>query len=254
MPRHPQVHFRLKPGKEAKRLIYLDFAYNKQRLKYSFGQFIAPNDWNKNKEISKNKLATTIDGKHKLNDLLKGLKDICENGIVGVPSSPEMLRDEMDAYINQNHNEVVPMSDNVTLYNLIEKFIKGEVKISAGKRRGRDKGESCLKNYNTTFNRLKDFEKAETYPIDFDSITMNFFNSYVTYLTKIKKLKPNTIAKDIATIKVFMNEAVDQELTDNLHFKKKSFAYSEEETDHIYYTEEELNNASQVKSEVDSQV
>lgn len=241
MPRQPEVHFRLKPSKEANRLIYLDFAYNKQRLKYSFGQFIYPKDWNENKELVKNKQATTADGKFKLNDLLESLRKICEKGIIGLSPSPETLRDAMDTFINQNHNEAAQNAKKPTLFELISRFIKGDIKISVGKRRGREKGESCLKNYNTTFNRLKEFESAEIYPIDFETITMNFFNSYVTYLTKIKKLKPNTIAKDIATLKVFMNEAVDQELTDNLHFKKKSFSYSEEETDHIYYTEEELH-------------
>ena len=155
----------------------------------------------------------------------------------GIPA-PEDLKLAMEAFINQNHSE--QKAARPTLYKLIDRFVKGEIKISTGKRRGRDKGESCLKNYNTTLTRLKDFEAYANYKVDFATITKEFFNAYVTYLDKVKELKPNTIAKDIATLKVFMNEAVDQELTNNLHFKKKSFSYSEEETESVYLTEAEL--------------
>lgn len=239
MPRQPEVHFRLKASKGRKRLIYIDFAYNKKRLKFSFGQFIDPADWNSKKEVVKNKQATTTDGKFKLNDLLNELKNICERSVIGISPEPKTLRDAMDDFINQNHDQTVSVL-KPTLYDLIKRFINGDIKISGGRRSGREKGNSCLKNYNTTFQRLKDFELAENYLIDFETITKEFFNKYVTYLNKTKQLKPNTIAKDIATIKVFMNEAVDQDLTDNLHFKKKSFSYSEEETDHVYLTEIEL--------------
>ena len=242
MPRQPEVHFRLKPSKEKRRLIYLDFAYNRQRLKYSFGQFVDIKDWNDKKEIVKNKEATTKDGKFSLNALLENLKAICEKTYNealpnGIPA-PEDLKLAMEAFINQNHSE--QKAARPTLYKLIDRFVKGEIKISTGKRRGRDKGESCLKNYNTTLTRLKDFEAYANYKVDFATITKEFFNAYVTYLDKVKELKPNTIAKDIATLKVFMNEAVDQELTNNLHFKKKSFSYSEEETESVYLTEAEL--------------
>lgn len=241
MPRQPEVHFRLKPSKEKKRLIYLDFAYNRQRLKYSFGQFVDVNDWNDKKEIVKKKEATTKDGKFVLNELLASLKDICEKTYNealpnGIPQ-PEVLKSAMGAFINQNHND--KKAAKPTLFKLIESFINGEIKISTGKRRGRDKGESCLKNYNTTYTRLKDFQKQEKYTVDFTTITKDFYNQYVKYLES-KELKPNTISKDISTLKVFMNEAVEQDLTTNLDFKKKSFSYSEEETENVYLTEPEL--------------
>ncbi len=269
MPRQPQVHFRLKPlgtknsnqigrgkTKELSKtqkekeefLIYLQFIYNGRRLYYSFGQTVELGNWNKGMERVKNKQATKLEegnGKFELNQLLDNLKKVCEKTYTeslkdGIPSE-DVLRNALDQFRNQNHHTKSAIAEKPNLFKLIDQFIKGEIKISVGKRRGRDKGESCLKNYNTTKTRLLDFEKAKKYKIDFDTITTDFFNQYVTYLTKTKELKPNTIAKDIATLKVFMNEAVEQELTDNLHFKKKSFSYSEEETDHAYLNEVELN-------------
>src|SRR4051812_5413403 len=111
MPRQPEIHYRLKPvDKNGKGLIYLDFAYNKQRVRYSTGQFVDPDDWNDKKEVVRNKLATTEDGKFKLNDLLDSLKRVCgkaynESLKNGVPD-PGVLRAAMDAFINQNHNDI----------------------------------------------------------------------------------------------------------------------------------------------------
>lgn len=57
----------------------------------------------------------------------------------------------------------------------------------------------------------------------------------------------NTVAKDIAIIKVFMGEALDLEYTDNMKFKHKKFSYNEEDTEHVYLTEEELTKLYELK-------
>ena len=238
MPRNPEVHFRLKPtDKTGKALIYLDFAYNSHRLKYSFGQFVNPKDWNDKKEVVKNKEATTANNKFSLNELLAKLKAICENGIVGVVPAPETLRAQMDKYINQNDNDIKESAP--TLYKLAARFISGEIKF-----RGKDKSKSSLQNYAAVLRHLKEFEIKESYPIDFDTINLDFFYKYVDYLTKLK-LRPNTIAKDISIIKVFMGEAVDMDYTENIKFRHKKFSYNEVETDQVYLCEAELTNLYQ---------
>lgn len=236
MPRQPEIHYRLKPlDKNGRQLIYLDFAYNKQRLRYSFGQFVDPKDWNDKKELVKNKQATTDDGKFKLNDLLESLKKVCsktynESLKNGIPE-PEVLRTAMDAFINQNHNDV----SKPTLYSLADRFVSGEIK-----NKGKEKSQSSLDNYAAVLKHLKEFEVVKKYRIDFDTITLDFFYSYITFL-RSKNLAVNTIAKDISILKVFMGEAVDMEYTDNLKFRHKKFSFNEEETDQIYLKEEELH-------------
>ncbi|MBC7384299.1 MAG: site-specific integrase [Bacteroidia bacterium] len=238
MPRKPEVHFRLKPSdKTGKRLIYLDFAYSGHRLKYSFGQFVDPKDWNDKKELVKNKEATTANNKFRLNELLAKLKGICESGIVGVIPAPETLRAQMDAYINQNDNDI--KESGPSLYKLADRFISGEIKF-----RGKDKSKSSLQNYAAVLKHIKDFEIKESYPIDFDTINLDFFYKYVDYLTK-QNLAVNTIAKDISIIKVFMGEAVDMEYTDNIKFRHKKFSYNEVETDQVYLSEAELTSLYQ---------
>ena len=236
MPRQPEIHYRLKPlDKNGKHLIYLDFAYNRQRLRYSFGQFVDPKDWNDKKELVKNKLATTDDGKFQLNDLLDSLKKVCsktynESLKNGIPE-PDVLKAAMTAFINQNHYN----AGKPTFYSLGERFVSGEIKY-----KGKEKSKSSLENYAAVIKHLKEFETAKKYRIDFDTITLDFFYSYITFL-RSKSLAVNTIAKDISILKVFMGEAVDLEYTDNLKFRHKKFSFNEEETDQIYLKEEELH-------------
>jgi integrase len=98
-----------------------------------------------------------------------------------------------------------------------------------------------LKNYHAVTKHLKEYEAYSKTKIDFESINLDFFYAYVSYLQKKQKLAVNTIAKDIAILKVFMGEAVDLGYTDNMQFRHKKFSFSEEETEHIYLTEKELH-------------
>lgn len=248
MARQPVVHFRLKPtDRDGLSIIYLQFIYQGRRLFYSFGQSIKPSDWNENKERVKNKQATTEDGKFGLNDLLDNLEKICtktysESLRDGIPE-PGVLRDAMQAFIDKNHRP----KDNPskpTLFSLADRFIKGEIKY-----RGRDKSASSLNNYQAVTKHLKSYEIYSKTKLDFESITLDFFYAYVTYLKKVQKLAVNTIAKDISILKVFMGEAIDLGYTSNMQFRHKKFSYNEEETEHVYLTEADLEIIYKAKIE-----
>jgi len=240
MPRKPVVHFRLKPKDlSGHSHIYLQFVYQGRRLFFSFGQTIKPSDWNDKKQRVKNKQTTTEDGKFALNDLLDNLEKICyktysESLKDGIPE-PDVLKEAMLQFIDQNHQPEKQQSNKPSLFSLGLRFVDGEIKF-----RGRDKSKSSLKNYHAVLKHLKDYATYSKSKVDFDSITLDFFYSYVTYLKKVKKLAANTIAKDISILKVFMGEAMDLGYTDNMQFRHKKFFYQEEETEHVYLTEPEL--------------
>src|SRR5688500_12470765 len=111
---------------------------------------------------------------------------------------PESLKKHLINFMNQKKSD----TDAVTFYKLINRFISSEIK-----HQGRDKTRGTLKTYQTTFNHLKDFETSLRYRVDFDTITLDFYYKFVTYLKK-KGLKANTIGRNIKDIKTFMNEAV----------------------------------------------
>lgn len=248
MPRKPQVNFRLKPeGKDGFSNIVLDFAYQKRRLRYEFGQSVKPNDWNDKKQRVKNKQTTTNDGKFALNDMLDNLELTClrtysESLKDGIPD-PTILKRTLDLLIDKNHNNI-EVTNKPTLFSLAQRFIDGEIKF-----KGKDKSQSSLDNYRAVTKHLREYQAYSKSRVDFETIDLDFFYSYVSYLKNNKKLSVNTIAKDISIIKVFMGEAVDLEYTDNMKFKHKKFAYNEEETDHVYLTEEELTKLYELKIE-----
>jgi len=246
MPRKPQVNFRLKPAdKDGLSNVVLDFAYQKRRLRYEFGQSVKPVDWNEKKQRVKNKLTTTKDGKFALNDMLDNLELTCLRAYSealkdGIPD-PIILKRTLDHLIDKNHNNA-EISNKPTLFSLAQRFIDGEIKF-----KGKDKSRGSLNNYAAVTKHLRAYEAFSKSRIDFETINLDFFYSYVSYLKNNLKLAVNTIAKDISIIKVFMGEAVDLEYTDNMKFKHKKFAFNEEETDHVYLTEDELTKLYELR-------
>ncbi len=230
------VNFYLKTAEEStgKSLIYLKFKYSGKVLVYSFGQSVYAKDWNAGKQRVKSNKQTTANGDHSLNELLDNLEEVCLNAYKtelanGIPQ-PETLKRHLVAFINQNEKD----EDAPTLYSLIDRFIKGEIK-----HRGKDKTKSTLGKYSTVKDHLQSFEVKKKYRVDFDTINLDFFYKYVSFLQD-KGLAQNTIAKNIQIVKVFMNEAVDLGYTSNLQFKNKKFSASWEATDSVYLTDKEL--------------
>lgn len=240
-----EVNFYLKKAEPTtgKCLIVLYKRYSGKRLVFSTGQTIQKKDWNANKQRVKNNSATTDDGSQYLNDFLNGLVKECETqykkALVHGSPSPEMIKELLKKYVNKNDDEPKVKSD---FFKLIDRFIAGDIK-----NKGRDKSANTLQNYNTVKGHLKAFEEKERTKITFETITLDFFYSYVSFLKKLKDkngkplhLKQNTIAKDITVIKTFMGEAVDLGFTNNMQFRHKKFTIEEEETDAVYLNEKEI--------------
>jgi len=230
------VNFYLKKADESgKSLIYLQYRYNGRKLVFSFGQNIDPANWKRSKQRVKSNAETTADGKHSLNDLLDNLANVCEKAYNteiknGIPE-PSTLKRHLVDFINQNKGK----DDGPTLYSLIERFKAGEIQSN-----GKEKSSGSLQNYHAVLQHLKSFERDTRYSVNFDSINLDFFYKYTIYLKKEKKLSPNTIAKDVRLLKVFLSEAVDLGYTDNLQFKHKKFSMPGEETDAVYLTDKEI--------------
>ncbi len=86
--------------------------------------------------------------------------------------------------------------------------------------------------------RLIDFSGKRK--LEFDDITLDFYNEFKEYLIDTKNFSMNTVGKYIKTIKVFMNEATERGLNKKMDFKSKKFKVDNEESETIYLTESEL--------------
>jgi integrase len=245
----PTANFYLKKAekKSGLSLIYLQFKYNGYKLLFSFGQNVDPNLWNKKKQRVKSNAITTADKKHSLNDLLKNLEEVCESAYNeeiknGIPM-PSALRKHLVDFINQNQED----PDKPTFFSLAQRFIDNEIKHE-----GESKVRGTLATYKVIVRHLKDFERAKRYPIDFETITLDFLYRYLSYLESLPRgidpatgeektgLAKNTIAKHVQVIKTFMGEAVDMGYTNNLQFKHKKFRAKWVPTDAVYIKESEI--------------
>jgi integrase len=231
------VNFYLKePTSEVETPIFLQFKYKGQRFKYSIGQSIHPANWNPKKQRVKNTRATTKEGDALINDLLEGLSKKVENtykGSLGIPVPSEFKR-VLDEYRDEQSNSGGRGESKQSFFGLIDRFINNEIL-----HKGKERVYNTIKSYKTTKGHLEEFEKKNKYKITFDSINLDFYYQFVSFLKK-KGLAPNSIGKDIKDIKTFMREAVDMELTDNLQFEKSKFSVIREETHAVYLKESEI--------------
>lgn len=241
-PKPTQEEPNPKPRKE--HIIYLQMKYSGERLVFFFGQHINPGkrnkksweNWDINKQRAKSNANTTADGKFYVNDLLDNLEREClkaYNELVknGTPA-PESLRVRLQAFMDQDRTK--QQESKTGLFSLIQKFVDNEISY-----RGRQRQDNTTRTYKTTLNHLKEFASKNKTVLDYDSITLDFYNQYVTFLRK-QGLNVNSIGRDIKNIKTFMGEALDMGFTNNLQFKHKKFAVGREDTEAAYLTWDEI--------------
>jgi len=137
-------------------------------------------------------------------------------------TSEEQLRLEMIKKFFPDLAERKKSSD-VDLYNCFDDFL--EVKKQ-------ELSELTIKKYNTLKNRLKEFEGAKNYRITFESINLDFYDKFKSYLLRLpnkrteeaKGLLDDTISKYFSSIKSFMQWSLDREYHSNTKFQHRKFS------------------------------
>ncbi|MBO6605311.1 site-specific integrase [Psychroserpens sp.] len=218
------------PKSKVETLVYLIYNYQYRRFKYSTGEKINPKFWNKKSQRAKE---TKLFKEYpEFNTRL----DIIQNGINN--AFRKLLNDGIET---NNANLKVALenelSDHIvkpkkkSLLSFIESFIE-ESKLN--------KKTGTIKVYKTTYKYLKEFNDKYK-PVNFETITLEFYNRYLAFLSNDHGLSANTVGKHIKTIKSFMNEATERGVNNNLEFRNKKFKTIREESDSIYLSVDELN-------------
>ena len=125
--------------------------------------------------------------------------------------------------------------------------------------------QSTLKSYKVVKRNLLDYQAAKRCVLNFNSIDIDFYNSFVDYLTKPTKsktktgktifnagLSKNTIGTRIKILKTFVSEANERNIIVPADYKKKSFKVLKEETNTIYLTESELKQMFYIETTPES--
>ena len=96
-----------------------------------------------------------------------------------------------------------------------------------------------IRNFKGTQAQLDAYMKSAHKIIDFDDVTIDFYDSLKRYFVK-KQYSPNTIARHIKNLKRFMSAAEDMKLATRLDYRSKRFSVEFEEVDNVYLTEERV--------------
>lgn len=218
------------PNAKGETLIYLIYYYQYKRFKYSTGEKINPKFWSETSQRAKE--SKNFKEYPEFNSRL----DLLQNGINtafrrllndGIQPNNTNLKQALEDVLSGN----ILQGGRLTLLKFIDNFIK-ESEVH--------KKEGTVKVYKTAFKYLKEYSSYLNKEIDFDVITLEFYNQYIAYLSTQHQLAANTVGKHIKTLKTFMNEATDRGYNTNLEFKKRKFKTLREESDSIYLSVDEL--------------
>ncbi len=184
------------------------------------------------------------EGRQTFNSRVNSLRKAIEDGLIQAHQediTAEWLRITIDKHWH-------PEKYEITLFSFIEDFIK-KAQTKPNPKTGRPVSYKMRREYEVSFQYLKNFAAHEGKPINFSDIDLDFYDRYIQFLQDSiipakkgpgKKLAVNTIGKKIQTLKIFLNAAKDEGVSSNDKFKSKKFFALSEESEAIALTEAEL--------------
>jgi len=139
-------------------------------------------------------------------------------------------------------------SENYNIYFIpfVTKYIedsKNRVNLSTGKKINK----RTIQKYNTTLERLKEFEKKYNLRLLHKDIGLSFHSKFVGFLSINGNYGATTIEKYISQIKTFCREAEVQGCEINPEFKSRRFSFRRQKPLDPYLTVEEITKIFELK-------
>ncbi len=204
---------------------------------FDLSSFVDSNS-NLEKDVLKKEIENYLNGKNEIEQFASDLHSFVNNLIINSrnkkkPITKENLIAKIDAFLH-------PPVKGIGLFEYIETFIKDS---ETGRRLidGGNVNERTIKRYRTTQSILLDFSKQYKRPLDFNTIDIDFYKDFNSFMAKVKDYAPATMGKHVSTLKTFLREATENGINTNLKFQSKAFKVVETESDSIALSEEELN-------------
>lgn len=230
----PQPHFLLRDPKDRKAtLINCHLRFNNERIVFSTGERIMPSEWDKKRQraINSKKYPHNSECNVWLDKIEADIKSVFrEFNLDGVFPTTEVIKDKINARLFNKVNDRIP-----SLFKFIESYIQECTKI---------KNSNTVKTYVTTYKHLLSYAQLQKINLDYSSISLDFYNSFLNYLMHEAKLSQNTIGKHIQVLKTFLNEATDRGYNKKMEFRGRKFKRPNELVESIYLNKEELDKIS----------
>ena len=222
--------FYLKDKKSNKEtIILLYFNFNNNVLKYSSKISIKPNIWNDKTCRVKHQSQQSLEINKHLQRIEDSILDIYHKLITNNKLiNKKILKSELDIVLERD------MKQDFFAYMKLYINQKHELKLST------------KRDYNQTFNVLREFEAFSGYLVSFDSINLDFYNRFKDYILNSLNQSINTFGKRVKTVISVMNYATDIGVNKNLEYQKKAFKVLSKKVNRIYLTVEEIEKLQNV--------
>ncbi|NRD19331.1 site-specific integrase [Winogradskyella eckloniae] len=239
-PTSGTIKYRLKDGNAKKETsIILDYSFGRNnRIKFATGYKVLPKNWDKT--YQRIRAVSTIRNREKVNsDLLNFSSEFVE-----AVSKLEDLEKQNKNILKSLLFKIVRKNENndkliTTFFEFADDYIE--------KRENQAKNIDAVKlspitirSYKQTVNRLKEFNTRVNYNLDFESINLNFYYTFIKYLED-NNYSVNTIGKHIKNLVTILNRATEDGINTNLKYKHSEFKMVSEETVSIYLTEADID-------------
>ncbi|NCA75053.1 MAG: hypothetical protein EOM90_01845 [Alphaproteobacteria bacterium] len=223
--------------------IFLVMYIDQKRIVLSIGKKIHPKNWNpiEHRARQTERYKNFKETNERLTDIEEKALACYDRHMVnnGAPII-EKLRKELEQVLRPKP-KVTPYK--ITFFTAIEQYIATV-----------NRKPWTIKHYNTTLAVLKDFQATIDQVLDFDNLSMEFYEGFIRFCNdatvlsknkegnpvKLKRFSYNTIGTHIKNIKVFHNDAIEKGYTSKALPKK--FRVFAETADTIYLNEAELQS------------
>jgi len=228
----PNVKFNLdKPSSKEKTLVLLKFSYLKRQFRYTTGKKIYPKFWNFKDQKAKG--SKDFPEYVEFNAILKRLAGqadkVFDRFMLNdkIPSKQE-FKEALDIETGRKERR-----EARTLFSFIEEFIAIREKLPTFQK-------NTIKTYKSHYENLKDYAKTKRITLDFNDITLEFYDNFLLFLYNEKEFAIGTAGNIIKTLKTVLNDATEKGINKNLAFRNKKFKKPTFEPENIYLNEKEL--------------
>lgn len=235
------INFFIKGKKNATNILLRFKNGRKCDLTASTDLKVEPNKWS----VAKQKVKLTADDKSKdrLNNTLIELEKFILNEFNTDNSQGEFidkywLRKKIAKFFNRPIDETAV--DEVFFVPFVETFIENAPsRIIKGKNKAISKG--TIVKYNTTLNKLKEFEKRFKVKLKFTDLDLVFYDKFKNFIAQEQGINLGTFGNYIGTVKTMARDAKLKGLPVHPQVEHPNFFVPKVTSDSIYLNDDEIN-------------
>ena len=183
--------------------ILMSITYNGIRIQTTINEKIDEKHWNKKKQRLKGSSTDAFNVNSYLDKIENTARDIhYKFKLEAITPTKQQFKEKLSQKLNG-------VNTSLSFYEFVDEFIKNSKN---------SKKPSTTKEYIYTLEDLKSFEKHNKRRIDWDTLDLQFYESYMDYQYNVKGNSQNLFGKRIKTIKTFLNDATKKNINKHLMF------------------------------------